>query len=349
MSEEKTESASDLKLSKAKDDGKAPKSMEFNALVCLVTIIVLFVSSISFVNYFKSMIERISKSIGDLTLTSGGEGMVDFLGGEIVHLLGFSGVIIFVLVISAVVSNLSQIGFIFSFKVISPDLSKINPVSGFKKIYSKKIFYDLLRMIVKLLLGCSVFYFWFVDAIGVLNSIPVWGGYREKLSVSSVLALEILLLLLILIGVSSLVDVIYVRRKYLEDMKMSKQELKDEGKGKDGDPEIKSRRRKYMSDILKNSGAVSRVPESDFIVVNPTHLAVLIKYDRANMLAPKVIGKVSGGLVRVVKLAARRERVKVIQDKKLARNIYKNSNVNGYIPLDTYAEIAEIYKEFIKK
>lgn len=348
MSEEKTESASETKLSKAKGDGKAPKSMEYNALICLLVIISLFVSSISFVDYFKSMIERVSKSIGELTLASGGEGVIEVLGREVVHIVDFSGIIIAVLVVSALISNLSQIGFIFSFKVISPDLSKVNPISGFKKIFSKKIFYDLLRIIVKLLLGCLIFYFWLLDAVAVLNSMPIWGGGGEKLGASAELALEILILLLMLIAVSALVDVIYVRGKYIEDMKMSKQEVKDENKGKDGDPEIKSRRKKYMSEILKNSGVVGRVSESDFIVVNPTHLAVLIKYDRSEMLAPRVIGKVSGGLVRVVKLAARNKGVSIIQNKGLARKIYRNTNVDGYIPLDVYAEIAEIYKSFMK-
>jgi len=348
MSEEKTESASEFKLSKAKKDGKAPKSMEFNAAICLITIIALFVSSVSFVSYFESLIKSVANSIGMLTLTGGGEGVIGLFEAEVVRLAGFASVIISVLIISAVLSNISQVGLIFSFKVISPDMSKINPISGFNKIFNKKIFYDLFRMITKLILGGVIFYYWFLDAVGVLNSLPIWGSFREKLDASSVLALEILLLLLILIAMSSLVDVLYVRRKYVDDMKMSKQELKDENKGKDGDPEIKSRRKKYMSDILKNAGVVGRVPESDFIIVNPTHLAVLIKYDREVMSAPKVIGKVSGGLVQVIKRVAKRKGVNVIQDKMLARKIYKSASVNRYIPLESYAEVAEIYKRFMK-
>ncbi len=341
MAGEKTEEATEHRLAKARDEGRVAKSLEFNAVVMLLCILALVSvdfsvteavsGALQYVMYF-TQLEDVRGSYGTA------------MSGAMAILMGLVAPLLLLSVLVAVVANLVQIGFVFSVKSITPDAQRINPIGGFKKIFNSKSLYDIFRILLKLLVGYAVYYFWLADFISGAISISESGRNSEITNYTLSQVVLLLILLLGVLAVSALVDVLYTRKKYRHDMKMSKQEIKEENKSRDGDPEIKSKRKKYMTEILKNAGVYKKVEDSDFVLVNPVHFAVLVKYDRNSMVAPMVIGKARGAQVALIKGIARRKGVEVVQNVSLTRRIFFSTKVDGYIPLDSYEEVAKLYK-----
>jgi flagellar biosynthetic protein FlhB len=148
--------------------------------------------------------------------------------------------------------------------------------------------------------------------------------------------------LLMVLALIALIDVLYTRRSYFNRLKMSRRELKEEIKHREGDPRIRARIRQLQRELVKRSSAIKRLPDADVLITNPTHLAVALLYRREQMNAPQVLAKGAGELAEHMKMLARRHRVPVIENRALARKLFDGVEIEQAIPEALFPQVARI-------
>ncbi|MEG0254320.1 MAG: EscU/YscU/HrcU family type III secretion system export apparatus switch protein [Vagococcus sp.] len=240
---------------------------------------------------------------------------------------------------SAWLSNLLQVGLLFTSKPFKPDFKKLNPISGFKNIFNKKALFTLVKNIGKLAL---IFYMTLKELKLVLvdffNSASVGIEVLPTfiLTFLKTLSLKIAWVLLIL----GLIDYVVQWLEFRKKMKMTKQEVKDEFKQQEGDQQVKAQRKGMYHQMM--SGMMNQVKDATVIVTNPTHLAIAIRYDKENDGAPLVIAKGADLMAKRIREEATLNKVPILENKPVARSLYKSTAVGEAIPVDMYETMAEI-------
>jgi len=242
--------------------------------------------------------------------------------------------------ISGVIGSITQTGFLFSVEPLMPKLSKINPISGLKRIFSLKTFVDGFKMVfqVSIVFGVAFFLLW-----GFTKELPevtlfdyfyqlIW--LRDK-------ALIIIASMLGIFMVFATFDFFFTRAQHNKKLKMTKQEVKDEMKNIDGNPEIKARIRQVQMEMVKQR-MMNDVPQSDVVITNPTHYAVAILYDYEKYGLPIVSAKGVDELAVQIKTKARESNVPIIENKPLARQLYKDVKIGQTIPQNLFKAVAEV-------
>ena len=243
------------------------------------------------------------------------------------------------IVVTFLVSVL-QVGWKISGKPLKPELSKFNPINGFKRMFSKDSLFELVKSIVKVALVMYVAYSEIKDRQGELFVI-----YDMELLQAVALIAGLIVdvglktsLVYLIVGIA---DLIYQKHKFKEEMKMTKQEVKDEYKNTEGDPQIKGRQRQRMREASQRR-MMQDVPKADVVITNPTHYAVAIRYDAEVSKAPVVVAKGEDFLAAKIKEVARENQVEIVENKPLARMLYANVNVGAEIPPELYQAVAEV-------
>lgn len=245
------------------------------------------------------------------------------------------------LMVVAVLVNLVQTGPIFTFFPLKPDMQRLNPVAGFKRLFSMKLLFESLKSVIKLVIFGSILYFVIVGLLprllGMMAVDPVQYPalliqYTNQLVFK--LALAILLI--------AFLDFAYTRWDYANKMKMSHRELKDEVKRREGDPHVRARIRELQREARQRSKALGRVPDADVLITNPNHLAVALLYKRGEMTAPHVIAKGAGELALKMKTVARKHAVPVVENKPLARKLFKKTDMDSAIPEALFPAVARL-------
>lgn len=240
----------------------------------------------------------------------------------------------------AVFSNIIQIKWKVTTKPMMPKFSKLNPISGFKRIISKDSLFELLKSIVKIVVIIYVAYTSIKDHqndLFLIYDIPL---LQVVLLVGTIVidtGLKIAMVY-IFIGIA---DVVYQRHKFKEDMKMTKQEVKDEFKNTEGNPEIKGRQRSRMREASQRR-MMQSLPSADVVITNPTHYAVAIKYDSKQNSAPVVVAKGENFLAQRIKEVAKENHIEIVENKPLARMLYANVDVGQEVPPELYQAVAEV-------
>ncbi|MFT5524321.1 MAG: flagellar biosynthetic protein FlhB [Pirellulaceae bacterium] len=247
-----------------------------------------------------------------------------------------------ILLLAAIASNLGQIGFLFLPNKISFDASRISIFAGLKRLFAMNNFVRL---------GFGLFK---IGVIATVGGISVFGDIEQVMAMTSAtpMAIGAFLVDLVLwtclkIGVAllilALMDYAYQLWKYEEDLKMTHQEMKDEIKQQQGDPQMAARRRAVQRQLVLNR-INSGVPKADVVVTNPTELAIAIQYDHDTMAAPIVVAKGAGVLAQRIRRMALEHGIPIVERKELAQALYKQADVNQQIPADQYAAMAEVLK-----
>jgi flagellar biosynthetic protein FlhB len=240
--------------------------------------------------------------------------------------------------------NLVQTGPVFSFQPLKPDLQRLNPIQGFKRIYSSKALYEAAKSILKLTLLAIVAYASITGALsailGMSDQHP--SGYPSALLEQTQSLIFKLTLVLALIA---LLDIAFVRWEYARKMRMSRREQKEEVKRREGDPHVRAKRRELQREAAKRTGALRRVPEADVLITNPTHLAVALKYERGRSPAPRCIAKGAGETALRMRTMAARAGVIVLERRQLARELFDEVDVDGLVPESLYEPVARLYAE----
>jgi flagellar biosynthetic protein FlhB len=245
------------------------------------------------------------------------------------------------LVAVAVLMNMAQTGPVFSFFPLKPDMSRINPVNGFKRLFSVRLLYESLKTLIKLLLFALVLYFAISalvpSLVSLLDRHP--DGYPRYLAdKASSIALKLLAVLLFI----ALLDLLYTRWDYAKRMRMSRREIKDELKRREGDPQIRAKIRELQREAAKRAGSLRRVPDADVLITNPTHLSVALLYRRGVMAAPQVIAKGAGDLALKMREVARLHRVPIVENRGLARRLFNSVSIDQPIGEELYPLVAKV-------
>ena len=337
---DKSDPASSYKLEKAREKGSVAKSQDaaFVALLFGTACMVYGMGdqlTRKLVGVLHGVLSQVSRSQWD----------VHTFGALIAHalteLMWVLSPFFSMLMVLAIAVGVWQVGFTISAEPLKPDFQRVNPAEGFKRLFSLRSTYELLRSTVKL--GVVAVVLW-VSGEGLLKQVTQLMN-RDPGAVLRFLIHEVgglVALLTAVMLILSLVDVGYTRWEFLRKMRMSKREVKDEHKNREGDPRIKARLRELRIEWLKKSLSSRRVAEADVLVTNPTHYAVAISYERDKMPAPKVLAKGSGDVALRMRDVARRHGVPIVENPPLARSLHRLSEADDYLPEQHYSEVARI-------
>ena len=341
---EKTEPATAKKLQDARNNGQVAKSQELNHAVGLMALFLMLKLFISLVgeklldgfSLYNKIPDIVNESIGGLSVMAVHTVIQNVMGTILLILAPF-----FIIGFSlSLAINVWQVKWKVTTKSIMPKFNKINPLSGFKRIFSKDSLFELLKSIVKIILIIYVAYTSIKDhqnELFLLYDIPL---LQVILLVGSIVintGLKISLFYFV-IGIA---DFAYQKHKFKEDMKMTKQEVKDEFKNTEGNPEIKGRQRSRMREASQRR-MMQSLPSADVVITNPTHYAVAIKYDVQQYSAPVVVAKGEDFLAQKIREAAKEHHIEIVENKPLARMLYANVDVGQEVPPELYQAVAEV-------
>jgi len=338
----RTEQATPFKLEEARKQGQVAKSLDFNSLIMIWGLIMLaMIWGASAWRELGQLAHDLFASSADLNLSLDNGGWMAGLIRSFVTLLA---PVLLVGAVLAVLANLVQTGPIFSFKPLKPKGERINPVAGFKRVFSKKMLFEAFKSLLKLLVLGGVATAFFFALWPQLNGpqssdselVQEWFGQH------AVALLFRLGLALVLIG---LLDLLYTRHKFKNDMMMSRRELKEEVKRREGDPQVRAKLRELQRENLKQAASVKRVPEADVLITNPEHLAIALRYERGSMAAPVLLARGADSWAAEMRSLARRHGVPIYERRALARQLFRIGQIGQPIPAESYVDVARIYAD----
>ena len=339
---EKTEDATAKKLQDVRKEGNVAKSREIPTAATLLALFVCLKLAMGFIgnhllNAFTSYYQLIPKYASEGLDT---KGFSSLLTNVIANL---SIIIIPFLVagfVMALLSNILQFKFQVTGKPLQPKFSKMNPISGFKRMFSINTLMELLKSVVKIIVIAYISYGVFTE-----HAKDIYLLYDISLTQGILLMYDIILELLIKVSVLfiaiSAVDYMFQRWKFKQDNKMTKQEVKDEYKNTEGDPKIKGQQRQRMQQASQRR-MMAAIPEADVVITNPTHFAVALSYKSGQGQAPIVVAKGADFLAGRIKEIARDSNVDIVENKPLARMLYYNVDLGSEIPPELYQAVAEV-------
>lgn len=349
---EKTEPATAKKLKDAREEGKVAKSKELNSAFELLALFLVIKALASFFangfietffNVYKKMPDVTRDSISGFNLRQA-QSLVNY---SLIQILKILWPVLLIAMVVTFAVGLVQVKWSPTLKPMQPKLSKLNPAQGFKKIISKDSLFELLKSIVKIVLIGWIAYSSVKDYSGELFilyeiSLNAAIGLIGKIIVDTGIKISIFYIVL------GLADYVYSKHKFNEDMKMTKQEVKDEFKNTEGNPEIKGRQRQIMRQASQKR-MMQAVPKADVVITNPTHLSVAIMYDTDVASAPLVVAKGEDYLAMKIREIARENNVEIVENKPVARALYTTVDVGQEIPPELYQAVAEILAEIYRK
>ncbi|MBM3461341.1 MAG: flagellar biosynthesis protein FlhB [Armatimonadetes bacterium] len=342
MSEDgdKTEEPTEHKLQEARKKGQVFKSQEIVSTCMLFVTAGVLMSAGGWM--FGELANFARLQWTDLIGNSNFEGrdmQMDFLWMVIAFLKVLTPLLAGAFVV-AILANIAQIKFLFSTESIQPKLSKINPIEGFKRIFSAKSLMELAKQIAKLTIIGWIVYKVVGAAIPKLTSL-VQTDINMTVMLTREICVEIIKKVMVGMLVIGIVDYIFQKKQYMKQMKMSMQELKDEYKDTEGNPQVKGKMRQLMRQASQGR-MMEGAAGANAVVTNPTHLAVAIKYEQGVDAAPTVVAKGERMVAVQIKLVAEENDVPIIENVELARAVFTACEVGQAIPPELYKGVAEV-------
>ena len=335
---EKTEEPTPKKLEDARKEGNVAKSIEFNGFI------VLLLASIILIFYLKVVtgwLERYFYYIyGLIGLEIDKSNFYNLIIKSLEYFLIILLPIMIIIVIGAIIGNIAQIGFLFTIKPILPKLDKINPIKGFKRLFSIKTIVEGIKTTLKVFIAFLVGFWLFLSFLNEIPRLELMQIF-EQLKWFEKKALILIFSMLGVFFVFAVIDFVYQKYTYKKSLRMSKQEIKDEFKQTEGNPEVKAKIRQLQREMAKKR-MMAEVPKADVVITNPTHFAVAIKYDKQKDNAPRVIAKGVDNLALKIIEIAKKAGVVIVENPPLARELYKSVDIGEVIPPKLYKAVAEI-------
>lgn len=338
----KTEKPTQKRIDDARKEGQVAKSQDFNGAMVLITAsgMMLLMGKYTFTTLFSimaTMFDEMSHyAKAALTVNS----VVHIVSSVIQSILWTLMPFLVPVFIVAIFSNLIQIKPLFSPKAIQPKLDKINPINGFKRVWSMRSIVEVLKAFVKMGIigGCSYLIIQgHLDQIMGLTAVDIQTGWGTILKVAALIALWSSVLFFIL----GVIDWRYQAYELEKQLRMSKQDIKDERKNQEGDPQMKGRIRQMGIKIAQNK-QLAEVPTADVIITNPTHYSIAIKYDPDIAPAPRVVAKGVDHFAMKIREVAKEHHVPMIENRPVAQTLYKITEPGHMIPPDLFVAVAEI-------
>ncbi len=342
---EKTEEPTAKKLSDARNEGQVAKGKDLTSAVMLLVLFMVLRFTVG--NMGEGFIECFNKNytqIGDLFTSTHGEynmqytiALIQSAALDMLKLLiPFFGVGFII----AIVIELAQVKWKPTSKPLQPKLSKFNPVNGIKRMFSVRTLVSLIKQVVILVVIFIVVYNKLksrMSDIYMLYDIPL----ISAIMLLGDIIFDIGTVICVIYTIIGIADYVFEKRKFRKDMMMTKQEVKDEWKNTEGNPEVKNKIRQKMSEASRRR-MMQAVPEADVVITNPTHFAVALKYEQNKGKAPVVVAKGEDYLAAKIKEAARENNIEIVENKPLARMLYYNVELDEEIPPELYQAVAEV-------
>ncbi|WP_408954536.1 flagellar biosynthesis protein FlhB [Natroniella sp. ANB-PHB2] len=337
--EEKTEDPTPKRRQEAREEGQVASSKELNsAFTLLFSFIILYflmrhlIEEIIKFTYksFSSYLtmEMTANSFHNLLLE------IAFLGLRLI-----APILLIVTAVGIAITYL-QIGFLFTPKVLIPKLNKLNPIEGAKKLFSKRTFMELIKSLLKVGIITYISYLTIRDVLSqYLLLISV--GLNHALGLIGNTAFSLAMRVSAFMIVIGVIDLIYQKWEHEQQLKMTKHEVKEERKQMEGSPEVKSKRKQKQQEMAM-SRMMQEVPEADVVITNPTHIAVAVKFELETMEVPILIAKGQGEIAQRIKEVATENEIEIVEEKPLARALYKLVEIGEEIPYELYQAVAEI-------
>ena len=342
---DKTEEPTTKKLEDARKKGQVAKSKELtNAVELIALFVALKVTIESFGTGLLNTFEGYYKFIPDVVKQNGtGLSIVTFnffQRNALWRMIVICAPLFAIGFITTFVINLVQVRWQPTSEPLKPKLSKLNPLQGFKRIFSMNSVMELVKSIAKIVLIAAVAYTDVknnANTLFILYDIPLMQAIALLGNIAINMGIKISFALLIV----GFADYLYQRHKFHKEMMMTKQEVKDEYKNSEGSPDVKSKQRQRMREASRRR-MMQEVPQADVIITNPTHLAVALKYTPGENTAPVVIAKGEEYLAQRIKEIARENDIEIVENKPLARMLYMNVEIGKQIPPELYQAVADV-------
>lgn len=338
FSGEKTEEATPKRKEEARQKGQVAKSMELNSVFVIVGAFLTLKVLGSYIfdelfGYMKTIFTNLW--LADLTITSAEQIFIEF---AIIFLKTTLPVMCVILIVGLAV-NFMQVGFAFSLEPLMPNFDKVNPITGFGRLFSKRSLVELFKSLFKIaVIGGFVYRFMMKQT----KQIPSLIGAEliDSFHLVASLILDLVFNIATVLFVLAVFDYMYQWWENQESMKMSKDDIKQEYKQSEGDPQIKGKIKERQREMSRQR-MMQDVPKADVVVTNPTHFAVALKYDK-EMSAPIVVAKGQNLIAQKIKEIAKEHRVVIVENKMLARALYASVEIGNPVPHELYQAVAEV-------
>ena len=338
-SEEKTEEATPKKKNESRKKGQVPRSKDVGlAITMAVCTMLVMVFSAGVVEGMKDLIVYYLGNASSIEISEISLKALSF--NLVIKFL--IGVLPFVapIMLAGIVASVLQTGLMLTGEPLKPSLGKLNPINGFKNMFSKRSFFDLIKNLLVVGIVTYIGYTYFKDNYDSLMQIsnvylPTMGVVVKDLVVGIFIKITLVL------GVLAAIDYFIQFKLHNDDLKMTKQEIKEEYKQMEGDPQIKSKIKQKQREMSQRR-MMQSVGDATVVITNPTHIAVAIMYKEGEMDSPKLVAKGADAVAIKIKEIAKEAEVPIVENKPLARMIYEKVELDADIPQEMYQAIAEI-------
>ncbi|MGL6174343.1 MAG: flagellar biosynthesis protein FlhB [Cellulosilyticaceae bacterium] len=339
--EGRTEKATPKKREDARKKGQVAKSMELNTAFILMTFFgMMMILGSYYLSKSIGNIEKVFIQIPEMIINYDSQKLLLLIAKSIMEIIILSGPLWAGLFIVGLLISLVQVGYHPTLKTLTPKFNKMNPIKGIKKIVSKDVLVELLKSIGKVI---------FLGAILmniIQKEIPTFLKFYDMTTKQILLNMgDVIVKIGLNVGGAflflAILDYAYQKYKFEDSIKMSKQEIKDEYKQSEGDPQVKGKIRQKMREMsLKRM--MQAIPDADVIITNPTHFAVAISYNPETGSAPIVVAKGVDHIAQKIKEKAKEHQVEIVENRLLARTLYYTVEINAQIPPELYNAVAEV-------
>ncbi|MDF0606915.1 EscU/YscU/HrcU family type III secretion system export apparatus switch protein [Neisseriaceae bacterium TC5R-5] len=337
--QDRSEEATPHKREEARKQGNVARSQDVSAAASLAVLLaVLLMLGGGMVQRLLALLATIWQQAAMVPFSIGG--ITQYLQSIAQALLWLVLPFFVALMLVAILLGMAQAGVVISTHPLKPDWQRLNPVKGLKKLFSWKLLFEALKSVLKFTLFSAVLYFAIRDVLPGWMALPL----LELPAVAQAMGQGVVVVswrLLLAMLVVALLDVWFVRRTQQKDLRMSRREVREEYKRRDGDPRIKAKLREIRRELLKKSQSLSRVADADVLLVNPQHLALAIQYQRGVQATPLLISKGAGEVALTMRQLARRHGVPILENKPLARALFLAVQIDEPIPEQHFAAVAK--------
>jgi len=340
--QDKTEQPSAYRLEESRKRGEVIKSADATGTAVLIAFAVTFAVTGG------AVMAALAQATSNALSLAGskaviGPALVGWLRAAYFPLWQALAPLVLALIVVAVIANVVQVGPVFSSDPITPDFKRLNPAQTIKRLFSVRTLWELAKMALKMGLLAVLGYFMFGQMRALVESVAASEpGRLPALALATFC--KVSMYVLMILALVAVFDLLSTRRQYMCKMRTSRRELRDEVKRRDGDPEVKSRQKRLIRELLRKARSVMRAAEADVILTNPTHVAVAIQYRPATMRAPIVLAKGAGFMSRRIREVAGRHGVPIMRSPALARALYEEVDIDAPVPEALYARLAPVYR-----
>jgi len=337
--QERTEQATPKRREEAREKGQVAVSREVASAVILgASLIYFYFGSGRFMEGITEIMKTAFRDSGHVLLTQ------QNIQGLALTFVYKMFLLIFPLLLAVFVAgflaNVLQVGFVFSWEAVQPKLSKIDPIKGMKRLFSLRSLVELVKSLLKITVVGIIAYLMIARELPGLLPLADQSAWGMLVFIGRI-SFRIMMMTCFVLLILALLDYLYQRWEFEKSIRMSRQDIKEEFKHSEGDPLVKSRIKRLQRDIARKR-MMAGVPKADVVITNPTHLAVAVRYDQDNMNAPVVVAKGAGYVAEKIRKIAEKNQIPIVENKPVARVLYKIANVGDTIPADLYRAVAEI-------